>query len=1094
MVVFSHNCLPLTSNLKGLRGSIDKCKEKDVSGEEQLFHWKRLVRRLVSAVRLGDPGRDPITWTYEFDSLWSPKLRDTRGRRVNFFRCDQETAVCLLSTRTYWYKRLPKAQRQKVKNLCADSKGRRFLRDCLHTADGVLVSLLFGFPELFLNGYEYSDQITNSILCNCFHGYSTFQKNIKQIRKQFRHAAFSKTKVNLDYDMLRSYSWIVRPLQILNEYAERSSKEKMFRVGMFCQTRSTGLAGAQQVKDSVQEFIDGVTTESEFRPNELLESSIDQVVQTLSSQPTYGTNPEFKISMSTSSCRESSKKNEGKFGYLKTLVRGSSKVIPPLRDGIPGTLGNWLWPEACERLREDPEEVLSVNVAAVRENGKARVVTSGSFWKDVALQPFSHISLHAIKTFDNLKSSLQAAKLGWKFISEVEYEYDGIGRYNWIFDNPDTVLYTSDWKKATDGPTPESGWRLTGELFRELGLSPEHLEIIKEYWLGKKKLFYKGKHVGYLVRGIPMGDPITKTNLCLAHVVCDLYAKAKTGCLSHERGNGDDTAAFCTSPEYAKYHLEAAELLGYERSPEDDVVTSDWGTYAEEYFYKPVSKVNTCRWAMRRGKQDLLPYLDLPKGRIMIGTTKDRIDFSSDPRGKVSLMGHEEEYAARLDGPGNTIFSIASAIQDVHLSTLDYQTPLFLPRQVFGVGKMVPGWNVDSYMNMLERTEPWKRDLYLRSMAELVGREPVLITQYRGALKESNHFDGEMMVEVINIPHDDPVKKHVAVSVDDYDKYPTGSLQKLVSLGMLVPESKLTKYYLFQERLTSLEQDLKRDLFEVTKAKMAKAPDLLDKPREIVEDFCMLYNKRPYLLKGGKAEDLYTLDAVKVLEQGNPLRVTELDFPMIDKFHKRLPPSGRYEEEGWKLYDWFVDNKYWIETDQEFELPPQAILEDDPIILQSIQECEFADIFMIVTDDIKLVRKARKLANGYVGRISCYDYLRSIRNDPDRLDVNTTDHVEYFFEQIYQRPVSVEIDLGSLDTCIRSYQDDSHGFYRAIGIPWRKDIARKNIEKEPHTATTEFSFHTLDQMGYPWKAYRLPGDSSKSVYNSGPSGFVRSWK
>lgn len=1093
MVVFSHNCLPLTSNLKGLRGSIDRHEEKDVGGEEQLFHWERVVRRLVSAVRRGDPGRDPITWTYEFDSLWSSKLRCSRGRKVDFFRCSQETLIGLLRTRTYWYKRLPKAQRNKVKNLCNDVRGRGFLRDCLHTADGVLVSLLFGFPELFLGGYSYPDQVTNSVLCACFHNYSRFQKNLKKIRKTFRHAAFSKTKVPLDYDMLREYSYLVRPLQILNEYSGRSSKEKMFRVGMFCQTRSTGLAGGQQVKDSVQEFLDHVTVKGEYKPNDLLNSTISSVVETLALQPTYGTNAEFKISMSTSACRESSKKTEGKFGYLKSLVRGSSVTIPPLQDGIPGTLGNWLWPEARERLREDANEVLSVNVAAVRENGKARVITSGSFWKEVALQPYSHASIHAIKTFDNLRSSLQAAKLGWKFVSEIEYEYDGVGKYNWIFDEPDVFLYTSDWTRATDGPTPESGWALSGAMFKALGLDQEHLDVIKEYWLGEKPLYYKGKHVGFLVRGIPMGDPITKSNLCLAHVVCDLYARAKTHCLSHERGNGDDTAAFCTSKEYAKYHLECAELLGYERSPEDDVVTSDWGTYAEEYFYKPVSKVNTCRWAMRRGKQDLLPYLDLPKGRIMIGTSKDRKDFSSDPRGKVSLMGHEEEYAMRLDGPGNSIFSVASAIQDVHLSTLDYKVPLFLPRQVYGVGKMVPGWNVDSYMNMLERTEPWKRALYLRTLAELTGHEPTRLTSFRGTLKESNHFDKEMMVEQTSIPKSDPIRAHIAVEIDNLGLYPTGVLQKLVSLGKLLPESKLTKYYLFQERLTSLEQDLKRDLFEVVKAEMVKInEDLLSSPRQIVEDFCAVYANRPYLLKGGRTEPLYYSDCIKTLEAGNPLRVTNQHFCMLDKFQKPLAPTGRYEEEGSILYEWFVDNKFFIENGEEYDLPPQAILEDDPIILQSMQDCEYADIFIIVTDDIKLVRKARRVVNGYVGRVSCYDYFRSIKSESDRWSGNSTDAVEQFFEQCYRRPVSVEIDLGSLDTCIRSYQDDSHGFYRAIGIPWNADICKRNIQREPHTATTEFSQLTFDQMGYPWKAHRLPGDKSHSPYNSGPSGFARS--
>jgi len=193
-----------------------------------------------------------------------------------------------------------------------------------------------------------------------------------------------------------------------------------------------------------------------------------------------------------------------------------------------------------------------------------------------------------------------------------------------------------------------------------------------------------------------MGDPLTKTNLCLAHPVCDLYALIKTQArYSYEKGNGDDTSGLSDHPGYAEAHAECASLLGYERSPLDDVVTTDWGIYSEEYYHVPVHRHNTCKWGTRFKNSLLLPYLDVPKIRIMIDTQKDRIDFSSDPRGKATLLGHDAEYFNEKDpGPQQTIFSIASAFQDVGLALIDSPYPLYLPRQVFGVGRAPPQWAV----------------------------------------------------------------------------------------------------------------------------------------------------------------------------------------------------------------------------------------------------------------------------------------------------------------------------------------------------------------------------------------------------------------
>jgi len=1072
MVRFSHKCIPLTSNLRE-----PKCKvAHSIEDPDDSVQWEQILRVLVRSVRLGLPEKETISWTYDHETLWSPRLEDTRGFKVDLFRCSKETFTSLLATRTYWYKRLPSTGRLKVKRLSESRSGRHHLRDILNTVDGVLMSMIFAFPEMFLSeGYALSDRITSSIMMNCFHNYSRFQKNLKKVRKTVKHSMLSKHTVEVSYDDLRDMSFLVRPIQCFNALAKSSSKEKMFRVAMFCQTRATGLAGKEQMEESIQDFISAATQERKFEPNELLEQCIEEVTDDLISRPYLGTNPEFKISMSTSACRESSRENEGKFGFLKTLVRDSEVHIPPLRDGVSGTLGKWLWPEAVEKLRSGEESVMEVNIAAVRENGKARVITSGSFWKDVALQPFSHITLHMIKQFDNLRSGLKASRLGWRFIEKIIREPNDRGRVNWIFDKKPVYLYTSDWAKATDAPSPEMGWRVTGTLLRKAGLDEDSLAVVKKYWLGPKKLMLRGKHVGTLVNGIPMGDPLTKTNLSLAHPICDRYARYKTGALSREEGNGDDTVAISDHPLYGFYHLEAAMMLGYECSPQDDVTTTDWGTYAEEWFHLPTSNINTTKWGNRFKNSLLLPYLDTPKIRVCIGTQKDRIDFSSDPTGKVTLLGHDQEYFKHSDpGPHHSIYSIASAFQDICLSTIDDHRPLFLPRQVNGVGKPPPQWSVESWMNIISRCRTWHAKYYVQVMKEFVeGTQG--ITGYRGTLKESNHFSSETMVEIFEIPKDDPIRRLIGVFREDHHKWPPGVLQKLVTLGYLIPESKLAKYYLFQERLEGLEQDTKRDLFEVVKAEMVKLPSL-DSPedtRRVVKRFVRGFRDYPFLLKGRREENLYVSQAIEGLEKGNPLTVPH-DFPLIRKFCKRVRPSTPYEEDGLILYQWFMGAFRMITKGERPDPPPTDIIEDDPVMIQKIN-AGGSDVYLLVTDDIKLYRLClNKFPDTWIFQVSPLQYLQSntrlIQEQGQDADYDE-ELTKLFHKEFGQSNFTVEalIDKGSVESYLNKFFEAEGGVYwQTVGIPWRKDIKRSNMERKPrHGFITTPETASFEELRWP---------------------------
>jgi hypothetical protein len=1018
---------------------------------------------------------------------------DSRGRKVNIWKCSKETFIGVLRSRTYWYKRLPKSGREKVKLLARDSRGRRKLKDYMDTADGVLLSTIFGFPEMFeKEGYTLSDRIVNSVLMNCFHDYYSFQKKVKSLRKIIRKNFMCGTEIPLDRNEIRSISYWSKPIQILNMKRSQNSKSWMFRVAVMTQTRATGLASSRLMNESVDEFLRDVQVPISFEPNTLLTSCIEKVTDYVASQISLGTNPQFRISMSTSACHESSRKNEGKFGYLKGIVRKEGIKIPPLMEGTPGTLGNPLFSQAISKIACGDSGMKKVNVTAIRENGKARVVTCGSFWKETALQPFSHMTIQAIKKFKNLRSGLQAGRLGWRFIEKIQEVPGDLDGYNWVFDPKiQKYAFSTDWSKATDGPSPEMGRAVIGGLLKKTGLGPT-TDLIMDAWVGNKQLYYRGKHVGTQKRGIMMGDPLTKTCLSLAHPICDLYARRKTGAKAIEEGNGDDTTVICSDPAYAEAHAEAAQMLGYSISEDDTMVTRRWGTYCEEYWYIPTSSVNTCRWGTKFRNSLLLPYLDVPKLRTMISTEKDRPDFSSDPRGKVTLLGHDEEYLDYSDpSPLRDIYAIASAFQDVALAAIDQKVPLYLPRQVNGVGKPPPFWSKTSWMNIMSNCTPWHRKYYLTVMDEL-NRGTGGISEIRGALREQLHFDKEMLVEIYSIPRDNPIFKYLQVESQDWDKYPEGTLDKLIGLGLLVRESKIAKYYLMDQRLRSLEQDLKQDLFEVVKSKMKDYPDISqDNQESIIDDFVETFRDQPFRLHSQRRENLFSWKALEALDHGSALSVTEFDYDFLNKFKKRAPPFTRYEANGETLWQWFEGYKWQLETygpqkSKRMFVPPRDILEDDPLIFLEVENSS-KDVQLIITDDMKLLRSLQRRFQGRIfARMSAQSYLRShlamrkeglmkTHEDLDpfvkaaqlsKFSEQSTLEVqnEYIWDVEIERlfgakmncpdlTVKVHRDYGSIEAIENRYvrSEETGCLYQTIGIPWTSNISASNLEKKPLT-------------------------------------------
>jgi len=954
-----------------------------------------------------------MAFTHEYTNLW--RFRDSSGRK--FRRMPKVDKVQTLRNYTWWYKRLKSCHKNAVKRLLSSDKGLFKLKEILHTVDGTMMSLILAVPEAFIHTssasragvYTLSDHVMNNLISNLLQDYSGTMRMLKTWKKGLKKAGFEKLPYKVPITIMRRLSW-TRPItSFMNKLCKLNSKAKMFRLCVLTQTRSVGLADSKMVRETLQEFLGEVTVKKEFKPDRKVLDAIDQVVDRVVLNA-EGISPHFRMSMSTSSCVESKKRDEGKFGFLKRYP--DLPELPEFSPENPGGQLTPIWLKAREKILRGDQDVWKTNVCGIRENGKCRVVTSGSFWKDAFLQPFSHLTIEMLKKEACLRDSFVAGRLGWRFIESITHMDPVRGEI--IFeDNP--IAVSSDWTKATDKPTIASAHRITISLLRKTNLDQDTLRAIQLIWPGAKDLYMNGRFVGTAVNGIPMGDPLTKSNLSITHPISACYADMMWGRhVCAFAGNGDDMILLVAGKhkrEWAEAYLDCSRQLGYELSVDDTFITDDWWTYCEEVGRIPLDRFHTVVNANRVKNNALMPYLDIPKIRICIDTRKDREDFSSDVRGKYTLLGKDSEYV-KGDEILEGLFSVADAMQDVALG-LKYErdAPVFLPRQIFGVGKVPTGWNTTSWTNAINncRSE-YLRDLTITVMQENLGMRDPLISSIKGTVVvNQKHFNGEALVKVNRIPDNSPLKNYVTLTPEQWELFPEGVIEKLVIARELVPESQVSAYYLFQERLQTLEQKVEsEDLFSVIKSENIELVQAT--PKEVawtVTKFARHFKQAPWLLAYKRKEPLYPKEIIGILSKCDPLRV-DIEYDYLKRFQKPMKPDSPYGRSVARLAEWYWDNREKVILGQEYDLPPTEIIADDPIIVADCKRTVH-DVVVIVTNDLKLCRLAsNEVPQKKIFRISIEDWVN--------VDADEGAILSALNEVLPQSTIKIIVDQGAFET------------------------------------------------------------------------------
>jgi len=1019
-----------SSELIPLTGQVRRGKGRKPSLEKRAVEAR--FSELISIIRLSyaDSANNDIpsiSFIHESESWWD-------ASHSKFSHVKPESRAKILRDQTFWFRRLKTNIQMIIMKKFINTKHECLaLKEILHTADALVTTILIGFPEVIdlKEPYKFFDNLISNVISNCVFSYADYILRLKRLRKYIKKCVFEKRDIVIDASF-RKFGFLVPCVKILNGLREANSKSKMFRLSLLTQTRACGLADTKICKKSIDEFVATVTAVTPFEPLPNLLDKVEKIWD-MAFLSFNKSNPNFRMSCATSGCWENGRSKEGKFGYLRQLIGDGMIEPPPLElkyddsDPPEPSFADSVFYLSKEMVRQSPD-TKRVRVAAIRENGKARTVTAGSAFKDFYLQPYQHLFMEIIRNIPSLRDGLSAGRLGYIFYNRLDPDNtDGA-----VLSHRFVKMFNLDFKTATDFPSHKAARCLMAPGLSRLGISQEEIDAILNIWAGPRDLYIGGKtsdkKVGTVVNGMMMGDPLTKIALSLVHPVCIAYATELVPDVQVVYdGNGDDGVGILGSNiseeniiEWTSHFRAAATCLGFQLSEDDTFVTNDWGTYCEEIFAVPPTTQYGSRKAAKLKDNRYSTYLDIVKLRLIIDTKKDRSDFSSVTEGKVTQFGKDLNYVMR-DGRvrEKNLFSIADICQDLCLNLRRARYPVYLPREIYGIGKVPMNWSIKSWKSKIDSQSLNVRKITYETIKEVLGDVRPNLINRNGIIKFDLHYENETYTAIREIPRDHPVNMYKLCNSEEIDVFPLGLIEKLVKFRRLSTETDVARKLLLHNHLQTLAGAGldEKDLFEDIKiyATTMVEPSHEEKI-ELLQRFKDRYMDRPWSLKNLKKQGVYLPVVMEILHKFDPLRITTppafVSVLQRDIAKKPEESKGRHERHVDALESWFISNYRNLINNPKMSLDtmPRDILDDDPII---IRECALLPddqyIVLLVSDDRALANQIELRTSKVVHRVAIKDWM-----------LNECDEDKFFvafknFDDIERNNIYVCVDQGSME-------------------------------------------------------------------------------
>jgi len=528
---------------------------------------------------------------WDADNIWECKLpREITGlnKRLAFHQLPSVgVAEQVLYKGTYWFRRListrksglgrnatgvlrllaglptleGKERLRDILKMKIQKNSVNKLRNALATIDGLLMQIVLALPEEGFNDWDTLDRIVNSLvscsLPDLFRGekgknvLTTFEK-VKEIRGRIKEEGFNpigdlnKVEVPQELSFFRS---------MLRRAAGPQTPIMIYKVMVLSQTRASGVPPRSvyyKTLDKIREILQeepSSETYGLFRP--FIKPSIELLHQELLTSLGGNENRDrffdscasaAKISLSDSGEFFTKSEDGGKLEAARKVLQEIVDIeVIDLQTGLKtgrklfkglDSQGEVLFMWACHMFHDRrncyEKNIMSTRISLVAELGKYRAITVSHLAHAILLHVLSHVLLDYLRVIPSSESGVKAANHAWNFFKRLSHKNPA---GNFLFENEETLLFSTDWKQSTDFIDHNVGRAILACLCQIMGIPKWYAQTCTFALCAPRQVEFldpENKVLSMFLtkRGMLMGDPVTKVVLHTYHLISRIIAKS----------------------------------------------------------------------------------------------------------------------------------------------------------------------------------------------------------------------------------------------------------------------------------------------------------------------------------------------------------------------------------------------------------------------------------------------------------------------------------------------------------------------------------------------------------------------------------------
>nr|UYL95381.1 MAG: RNA-dependent RNA polymerase [Zhangzhou Narna tick virus 3] len=460
------------------------------------------------------------------------------------------------------------------------------LIELLKTVDGIFLQRYLSFPEevwtwsrfdMFTLGnlsYLIGDEFLDGEMTEKALSISTAYSQLKATRKWFKEHSHRGTLKQALCDLSEIPHWCRQYVNVWKRADCSTGARRVYLFGILSQTRGCGTPPPLVLLQSKVKFLRTIGREPPPMSEtfgKLRRAALSEVINGLPEEAFTGLRTKARVTVTTSSSWEKTRREGGTIEAARELLASL-----PIGEGIPvrdldtgriecyrqrsafdstGEVVFWL--ALDHTLRTPPDLLKQAFLTVVKEPGKARSVTKARACLKIVLDLVNKIvSVPLEKGLRSSASGMGKANHGWNLFcrlmsddvrelvfrteSREENPYEGYVERTDTF--ADLFVVSTDYQEATDQMRHDMASDLGQAWMRKCGIPRLLRALVQKTCFEPREVFFYAtgalKTIGIerpdmglnvrsvrLVKGVLMGDPLTKVVLHLTNVVARRLAE-----------------------------------------------------------------------------------------------------------------------------------------------------------------------------------------------------------------------------------------------------------------------------------------------------------------------------------------------------------------------------------------------------------------------------------------------------------------------------------------------------------------------------------------------------------------------------------------